>query len=548
MTGDATIGGELTPREREVLAMVAAGLTNREIGEALFISESTAGVHVSHLMAKLGVGSRTEAAAWAYRAGLVEAAPGMAAADRSFADSDLGPPPEPPPGWIGRFRLALRDQLHRHPGGLAAIGIGGIAVLTVISVALAIAVLDGKEPLVGDLSSASPGPSAIASVLSTLLPRTSATSAPSVVPSSEEIQTTPTPLPLPSGTWSVAGTMSVTRSDQTATLLRDGTVLVAGGSELPTGETQASAELYHPDSGEWTTTGEMAQDRMAHSATLLDDGTVLVVGGNSVHPLQGGPSLPLASAELFDPQTGSWRATAPMTTARAWHSATLLDDGTVLVAGGSGADNTGLASAEVYDPQTATWTTVGPMADGRLSHTATRLNDGTVLVAGGSLSGSGASVAVAALYDPGSRTWSAVGRMGVGRYSHTATLLLDGTVLVAGGLSDLGPQASAEVYQPSTRSWAPAAGMAEARGYFPTATMLRDGTVLVVGGAYPTFTSTERYDPDSGQWSLTGALPQGRSRHTATLLANGDVLVSGGAVLSPGQQPVALLYHPDGGS
>ena len=110
--------------------------------------------------------------------------------------------------------------------------------------------------------------------------------------------------------------------------------LIAGGADQPAGETQASAELYDPDSGEWTTTGEMLDDRMAHTATLLDDGMVLVAGGSRSHLGQGVSSL--AAAELFDPKTGSWHATGPMHGARAWHTATLLANGTILVAGGAG--------------------------------------------------------------------------------------------------------------------------------------------------------------------------------------------------------------------
>jgi len=544
MTGsDATIGGDLTPREREVLAMVAAGLTNREIGEALFISESTAGVHVSHLMAKLGVGSRTEAAAWAYQAGLVEAAPGSMVHDGPPGDAAPSPP-EPPAGWFGR----LRDRLRQRDGRMAAVAIGGVALLAVITVGLAIAVLNGKQPVVGDLPSPSASPSLAASASASVEPSASATAEPSGAPSSEATPTpgtaTPTPIPLPKGTWSATGTMSENRTGfQTATLLGDGTVLVAGGQNQPH-VTKASAELYHPMSGEWTITGEMGEDRYYHSATRLDDGTVLIAGGIGISGADTTPDL--ATAELFDPMTGSWRATSPMNAARAGQTATLLDDGTVLVAGGFAPDGGFLASAEIYDPRAATWTAVAPMADRRSGHTATLLEDGTVLVAGGSRAG-GSSVAVATLFDPDSRTWSAAGRMGTGRYWHTATLLGDGTVLVAGGLSDIGPQASAEIYQPSTKSWVAVASMAEPRPWGPTATLLHDGTVLLVGGLNPITGAAEVYDPRNRQWAATARMPQGRSFHTATLLESGEVLVLGGQKEGPGLNTVTFLYDPDGG-
>jgi DNA-binding CsgD family transcriptional regulator/N-acetylneuraminic acid mutarotase len=533
---DPPVEGELTPREREVLGMVAAGLTNREIGEALFISESTAGVHVSHIMAKLGVGSRTEAAAWAYHAGLVESAPGAMLTDGPSGESAPSHAPEPQSGRFGSRRRVV------------AVAIGGVVVLAAIAVGLAIAGLNAGRPGVGGLSSASAIPSIGASPSAAASPSVDATNRESAAAGSPSA----TPIPLPSGTWSVTGTMLMDTDYQTATLLRNGTVLVAGGA-YGVGVTQARAELYDPNSGEWTSTGKMVDDRANHTATLLDDGTVLVVGGESFDNELFTPSRWLASAELYDPNTGIWHATSPMKGARTRHTATLLNDGTVLVTGGlavaSGStDGIILASAEIYDPRTATWTTIAPMAIARMSHSATRLKDGTVLVAGGSGTNNH-SVAAAALYHPDSRTWSDGGRMNTGRYSHTATLLEDGTVLVVGGMSDLGQEASAEGYNPSTKSWTPAGSMAEKRDG-GTATLLHDGTLLVVGGsdASAELSSAEVYDPRNGRWAATASMVQARAYHTATLLANGEVLVSGGEVRGEGLHEVTFLYDPSGGS
>lgn len=515
--------------------MVAAGLTNREIGAALFISESTAGVHVSNLMAKLGVGSRTEAAAWAYHAGLLEAAPGVMATNGPPSDSAPGHAPEPRSGWFGR----LRDRLRQRDGRAAALSIGGVVVLSAVAVGLAIAVLNGRQPVVGDLPSGSASPRLTASA--------SASMEASLALSTEESPTagtlSPTAIPLPNGIWRATGTMSLNRPGQTATLLGDGTVLVAGGYILMLPE-PVPVERYSPSSGEWTTTGDMLENRTEHSATLLDDGTVLVAGGLGYGP--AGPGTILASAELFDPKAGTWHATPPMHAARNHHTATRLADGTVLVVGGLSAGGTNLASAEIYDPRTATWTSVAPMAEARYWHTATLLDDGTVLVAGGQRT-NGSSVAVAALYHPDSRTWTDAGRMGTGRNGHTATLLEDGTVLVAGGQSDLGQQASAEVYHPSTKSWAPVGSMAEPRAW-ATATLLPDGTVLVAGGTGTRYLATaEVYNPSNGLWAATASMPQSRSGHTATRLASGEVLVEGGDTSGPGLPTVTFLYNPDGG-
>jgi DNA-binding CsgD family transcriptional regulator len=165
------IGADLTPREREVLAMVAAGLTNREIGVALYISESTAGVHVSNLMAKLGVGSRTEAATVAYRAGLVETAAGISPTEAGPVSGAATEGAPPPTGWWGRLSQAFEYQMDHRPGRVAAFGIGGLAILSFITIGLAMAVF-GEPPVAGDepatpspqptaseVASASPGPS-----------------------------------------------------------------------------------------------------------------------------------------------------------------------------------------------------------------------------------------------------------------------------------------------------------------------------------------------------------------------------------------------------
>jgi DNA-binding CsgD family transcriptional regulator len=174
--GGGQIGADLTPREREVLAMVAAGMTNREIGSALFISESTAGVHVSNLMAKLGVGSRTEAAAVAYRAGLVEMAEVL---PPSEADVELAEQEDTLPDGPWSLQDRFRRQVENHPRRIAAIGVGVLAVLFLLSVGLAVAVF-GEAPVAGgdatNSPSAEPSPSEEAS------PSVSADQSPSLLP------------------------------------------------------------------------------------------------------------------------------------------------------------------------------------------------------------------------------------------------------------------------------------------------------------------------------------------------------------------------------
>jgi hypothetical protein len=251
----------------------------------------------------------------------------------------------------------------------------------------------------------------------------------------------------PGGGWtSVPNSMNTPRTSHTATLLPDGTVLVAGGTMDWQGNT-TTAEVYDPVQGTWTYTAAagnqtyLFDDRCQHTATLLPNGTVLVAGGRRY----GGTSL--ASSELYDPATGIWNLTMNagqqtlMASARDSHTATLLPDGTVLVAGGEEPDNNyqDLAGAELYHPTTGTWTVVGALNVPRTLHTATLLPNGKVLVAGGAIS-TGTEV-----FTPATGLWTPTGWLELGRSSHTATLLLDGTVMVAFGV---GGDVATEIYMP----------------------------------------------------------------------------------------------------
>jgi hypothetical protein len=230
----------------------------------------------------------------------------------------------------------------------------------------------------------------------------------------------------------------------------------------------------------------MSAGRGFHTATLLGNGKVLVAGG-----ISGGGIL--SSADLYDPTTNTWSFAAPMSAARWEHTATLLGNGKVLVAGGDN-DITYLASAELYDPATDTWSPAAPMSTARVSPTATLLGNGQVLVAGGS-----GHLSSAELYDPASNSWSTAGSMSAARWEHTATLLGNGKVLVAGG-DNVTYLASAELYDPGSNSWSPAGTMSAARAYH-TATLLGNGEVLVAGGANDTYpyalSSAELYVPDA---------------------------------------------------
>jgi len=290
--------------------------------------------------------------------------------------------------------------------------------------------------------------------------------------------------------------------------------------------------------GGWDAVNNLNVGRLLHTATLLQNGKVLIAGGED-------SGDPLASAELYDPASLLWSITGSLNQGRSGHTATLLQNGKVLVAGGYLPAVS--ASAEIYDPATGSWTPTGSLNTGRYSHTATLLPSGKVLVAGGRLSES--YLATAELYDPSTGIWSAIASLGSPRAYHTATLLPGGQVLVAGGSDVTGIDlASAQLYDPSTGTWTGTGSLNTGRAV-PTATLLPSGKVLIAGGwgsnTTVSLTSAELYDPATGTWTPTGSLNGGRTLHKATLMPDGQVLVSGGYNLGP--LTTAELYDPAAG-
>jgi hypothetical protein len=329
-----------------------------------------------------------------------------------------------------------------------------------------------------------------------------------------------------------AGDMKTPRASHTATLLSSAKVLIAGGVSTlaPPFAPLDTAELFDPTSATFAPTGSMTTARVGDTATLLKNGTVLIAGGSDM----GGA---LATAELYDPSTGMFTLTGSMTTARESHTATLLSNGRVLIAGGFGKAGD-IVTAELYDPSTGMFTLTGSMTTARESHTATLLKNGTVLIAGGSDMGD--ALATAELYDPSTGTFTQTGRMTTARGGHTATLLSNGKVLTAGGAGSAGDLVTAELFDPSTGVFTLTGSLPSVQR-FHTATLLNDGTVLVTGGEYSiqpfprackpltlSSASAELYDPTNGTFTYTGDMAAQRVSHTATLLMSGEVLVTGG--------------------
>ena len=338
------------------------------------------------------------------------------------------------------------------------------------------------------------------------------------------------------------GSLATGRSQSQAVLLNNGTVLVVGGTGSTGYSTYplASAELYNPATGTFAVTGSLNTARTQFTATLLTDGTVLIAGGYDSN------WQALTSAEIYNPTTGVFTTTGNMGTAHVNHAATLLRNGSVLIAGGLDDDNGatyGSASAELYSPSTGSFVSTGNLSVGRGYHTATRLNDGTVLIAGGALDPNGDITNQCELYDPSAGSFSQIAVMNATRAGHTATLLNSGMVLIAGGVADSSGRAlaSADLYNPSTKVFAATGNMNFSRDIHAS-TLLNNGTVLVEGG-FGSLNSAEVYEPVSGSFSLTGSLNAGRSVQTATLLPNGNVLVAGGWG-SGGALTSAELYEP----
>src|SRR5271169_252939 len=240
------------------------------------------------------------------------------------------------------------------------------------------------------------------------------------------------------------GSMSGGRAGHTATLLNNGNVIVVGGFDWacpPTGPCNGFVllivgfgETYDTAGGRFTSPTLLNVPRVFHTATLLQDGRVLVAGGDNRY------TTTYDSAEIFDPSTGTFTLTGNMVSARSNHLATLLSNGKVLLVGGFDGTNY-IPTAELFDPTNGTFASTGSMSIARPGQTATLLSDGRVLVAGGSVGSPSASTATAEIYDPATGTFTQTGSMNVARSGHTATLLANGQVLMAGGGS-----ATAELY------------------------------------------------------------------------------------------------------
>lgn len=317
--------------------------------------------------------------------------------------------------------------------------------------------------------------------------------------------------------------------------LSDSSVLAAGGIEtaLPSGTGPAFlalAGVFSVDAQGNLVSTRVGDMQVAHSgaaATRLQDGRVLVVGGQS-----GAGLSCIADAEIYDPATKTFSATAPLSVARCTPTAITLPDGRVLVLGPEGtSSNSTTYSAEIYDPKTGTFgskiANLPPLAASAL------LPDGRVLLAGGVLSGSTGTTS-AVLLDPTTQTLTPTGSMGSPRIKATALTLRDGTVLVAGGFNDSSRVTSAEIYDPKSGMFSAAGNMLEPQGSLG-AIQLPSGKVLLVGGSTKL---AELYDPAARSFSFAAETMVQHSGLHMFLMPDGTVMVTDGPT------DTFEFYHP----
>jgi hypothetical protein len=285
----------------------------------------------------------------------------------------------------------------------------------------------------------------------------------------------------------------------------------------------------------FTTTGSMVTTRYTNTATTLQNGTVLIAGGYQ-----------LASAELYNPATGTSSAVGSMHSARYDQTATLLPNGFVLITGGCTGSGTCLSTAELFNPSTLTFALTGSMSRARDLHKAALLQNGMVLITGG-CNGSNGCNSTAEVYNPATGLFTLTGSMTANRYLHTATLLNNGNVLIAGGCTGGGTcLSSAEIYSPVTGTFTLTGSMHASR-FEHTAAILNNGEVLVAGGCNGSngcFSSAELFNPSTGAFTVTGSMSTNRYNDTATVLQDGTVLEVGGCTGNGSCLSNAEFYNP----
>jgi hypothetical protein len=313
-----------------------------------------------------------------------------------------------------------------------------------------------------------------------------------------------------------------------------------------------TTRTYAPRSGAIVSTGTPLAARFSHTATLLENDQVLIAGGMERNGVW------LDSAEIYDPASGHFSSAGRMLTRRAGAMAVLLASGRVLIAGGTDGSGKSLRSTEMYDPAKHIFIPGPDMLAPRSHGIAVRLKDGKVLIAGGCAQGDEQRLASAELYDPSSKTFTWTGSMHTPRGAFNALALRDGRVLVTGGMSggelpDVTVEASSEIYDPDSGKFTPTGPMSVPR-YKHGMALLKDGRVLVIGGQTrgafgPKLASTEFFDPATLRFSRGPQMKYARFKllQGVASLSDGHVLVAGGADQPELYEPASNSFVPVSG-
>jgi hypothetical protein len=300
-------------------------------------------------------------------------------------------------------------------------------------------------------------------------------------------------------------------------------------------------------------TGSLTVARFSHTATLLPNNRVLIAGGMERNGVW------LNSAELYDLASGRFTAADRMTSRRAGAMATLLPNGKVLIAGGSDGSGRSLSTTEIYDPLPNAFSQAGEMTAPRGHGIAILLKTGKVLIAGGNADGDNQQLATAELFDPATGTFSLTGAMHTPRAGFAAVRLNDGRVLVAGGISagrspNRRVEDTAEIYDPATGRFTITGNMAVPR-YKLGSALLPNGKVLVVGGSdsrdwQGMYASTEIYDPASGRFMRGPEMRSSRFKIPAGVVTgkDGSIVIAGGAEQPEVYDPLRSVLVPVTGS
>lgn len=347
------------------------------------------------------------------------------------------------------------------------------------------------------------------------------------------VEPTTISMAIPSGVFRSGFPLVIPRTQHTATLLKDGKILIAGGS-VENDDFAVDEELIDPITGVSRWTAPLHNPRHGHSATLLQDGRVLVVGGYNL------PEQWIEDAEIYDPQSDTWTVIPPNHPHGTAHSATRLKDGRVLIVGGCIGSGVCTNLVEIFDPRTNTWLEAVSLQEDRWGHTAQLLDDGRVLIAGGSTADGNLPLDRSTLiYNPTTNTWQTAAPMLVNRFMTESVKLPNGNVLVAGGVLLHSSEAisnAVEIYDPGTNIWRSVAPLNQARYTF-TLRVIPDGRVIAISGAREwdnkwtpdSFVhEIELFDPATGHWQVVGELPEPGAFSSGTQLKDGRIWIAGG--------------------